>query len=127
MQEIKNIQWTLIKLSSDALLSQTKSLIQEERKITTEILWHLREIDRRRLYLEMGFGSLYEFATKHLGYSEGSAHRRITASRLLRDLPEIETSLQSGKVTLTTLSLAQSFFKAEERESGKTYDINEKR
>ena len=71
------------------LIEKTKMLVQEEKRLTLEILHHLREIERRRLFAEMGFSSLFEFATKNLGYSPAAAYRRIEAMRLLTEIPEI--------------------------------------
>lgn len=96
-------------LSNEALLNKTKALVGEERKLTTEILWHLHEIRVRRLYAEKGYGSLFEYAVQALGYSEAAAGRRISAMRLLADVPEIEPALKAGSVSLSTLSIIQSF------------------
>jgi 5-methylcytosine-specific restriction endonuclease McrA len=96
-------------LSNEELLRNTQVLVAEERKLTTSILWHLHEIQTRRLYSEKGFGSLFEYAVQALGYSEAAAGRRIAAMRLLVDVPEIEPALQTGAVTLSTLSTVQSF------------------
>jgi hypothetical protein len=76
-------------LSNEALLRNTHALVAEERKLTTEILWHMHEIQVRRLYAEKGFASLFEYAVQGLGYSEAAAGRRIAAMRLLVDVPEI--------------------------------------
>jgi hypothetical protein len=48
-------------LSDHILLSDIKNLAGEERKITTLILQHLKEIDRRRLFASLGFSSLFEY------------------------------------------------------------------
>ncbi len=63
-------------LSNQELLSQTKFLVQKERNIHIQILHHLKEIDSRKLYFEQGFSSLFDYAVKELGYSEGAAYRR---------------------------------------------------
>jgi hypothetical protein len=96
-------------LSNDALLRTTQVLVAEERKMTTEILWHLHEIQVRRLYAEKGYASLFEYAVQSLGYSHAAAGRRIAAMRLLVDVPEVESALQKGSVNLSTLSTIQAF------------------
>jgi hypothetical protein len=101
-------------LSNAALLRNTQSLVAEERKLTTAILWHLHEIQVRRLYAEKGFGSLFEYAVQALGYSHAAAGRRIAAMRLLVDLPEIEPALQKGSLSLSILSTIQSFIQRKE-------------
>ncbi|MFL5815596.1 MAG: HNH endonuclease [Bdellovibrionia bacterium] len=101
-------------LSNEALLRNTQTLVAEERKLTTAILWHLQEIQVRRLYAEKGFGSLFEYAVQALGYSEAAAGRRIAAMRLLVNVPEIEPALQNGQVSISTLSTIQSYIQRKE-------------
>jgi hypothetical protein len=105
----------LKKLSDECLLNQMEKFVYDERQILTVILHHLREIDRRRLFSALKFGSLYEYAVKKLGYSEDQAYRRIAAMRLLKEIPELEEKINAGSLTLTHMGMAQSFFKKEEK------------
>ena len=102
-------------LSPDALLEKTKILAAEERKITLEILNHLREIDRRRLFALRGFSSLFDYATRELGYSAAAAQRRISAMHLLVEIPDVEEIIQSGDLNLTNIAQAQRLFNAERK------------
>ena len=105
-----------LKLIGDAdLLKQTLDLAIEEKRITLLLIEYLREIERRMLFAEMGFGSLYEFCTQHLGLSEGAAYRRIAAMHLIRDVPLAKTSIQNGKISLSNATLAQNFFQMEKK------------
>jgi 5-methylcytosine-specific restriction endonuclease McrA len=104
-------------LSDDRLLSETQKLVGQEREVLLQVLHHLKEIERRRLFSSLGFSSLFIYAVKQLSYSEDQAFRRISAMRLLRELPELEEKVQNGKVSLTNLSLAQSLFRKEEKVS----------
>ncbi|MDR3606882.1 MAG: HNH endonuclease signature motif containing protein [Oligoflexia bacterium] len=101
------------KLSDSDLLSQTKSLVREETRLTTEVLHHLREIEARKLFCALGFSSLFEYAVRELGYSEASAQRRIASMRLLKELPQVEDKIKNGDLSLTVVAQAQSFFKQE--------------
>ena len=114
-------------LSNDSLLIQTRSLVAEERKLTTRILWHLREIEDRRLFAERGYPSLFEMCVREFGYSEATAQRRISAMRLIRELPEVEKKLESGELKISQVSQVQGFLRAEQREQGRNYSIQEKR
>lgn len=124
MQGFKNI-------SNSELLLKTKTLVQEERRIATEVLWCLQEVESRLIYAELGYSSLYDFAIRELGYSEGSAHRRISAMRLLKALPvatqkQTEEKMKTGSVSLTNLALLQSFFKTEKKIHHKDYSDDQK-
>jgi hypothetical protein len=101
----------LTHLQDQELLDNIKNLAQTERTTLTKILHHLREIDRRRLYSDLGCASLFDYAVRHLQYSEGQAGRRIQAMRLLREIPEIEAKIESGALTLSNICQAQSFFR----------------
>ena len=48
-------------LSGDELLRRTLALVTGERRVGTKLIEHLLEIDRRRLYRNLGYNSLYEY------------------------------------------------------------------
>jgi hypothetical protein len=114
-------------LPDNTLLSQIQTLAAEERKITTKVLELLKEVDRRRLYAREGHATLFEYVVKGLGYSEASAARRINSMRLLKELPDIATSIEAGRLNLSSVATVQTFLKREKREKGKTYSTDEKR
>jgi len=109
----------LTHLTNDDLLARTASLAQEERRITGELLHHLLEIDTRRLYVELGFRSLFDYLTKGLRYPEASAQRRIDGARALRSNPSVEEKLREGSLNLTTVGLAQRYFRAEAKQGNR--------
>jgi hypothetical protein len=59
---------TIRTLSDSALLKRLNVLAEKERATTLEILLHLNEVDRRRLYLTQGYSSLFSYCTEHLKY-----------------------------------------------------------
>src|SRR4051812_13299129 len=94
-----------LKLMTDkTFLDNFSYLVKSERKITADLIEYVKEMDRRRLYLEMGFTSLFQFMTEHLGYTPGSAQRRIDSARMLRDVPELREKLASGELNLMQVS-----------------------
>jgi hypothetical protein len=103
-------------MEDQELLQQTKIKALAERKLTLEIIEHLEEIESRKLYARRGFSSLFLYCTKELGYSESEAYRRISAMRLVRQIPEVTEKIQSGSLTLTNVVQAATFFKAEEKQ-----------
>ena len=91
--------------SDQDLLSDVSALVGSERELTSKLIVYLAEIEERRLHLEMGFSSMFEFSVKRLRMSEGEAYRRIVAARLGRRFPVIHALLASGAVNLSTLEL----------------------
>jgi hypothetical protein len=98
-------------LQDSVLLSQIKHLVQTERDLLVKILHHLREIERRRLFSDLGYKSLFDYAVQELKYSEGQASRRIQAMRLLKELPQVEEKIATGSLNLSNVQQAQSFFR----------------
>src|SRR5688572_9369559 len=98
-------------LSDQDLLDQIQKAVHRERECLTQVLHHLREVERRKLYADLGHPSLFMYAVKALGYGEGEAGRRLQALRMLREIPEVEERLAEGRLSLSTVSRAQSFFR----------------
>jgi hypothetical protein len=114
-------------LTDKCLLADIKKLASEERKITIQLLHHLKEIDKRKLYSDLGFSSLFNFCVIELGYAESSAQRRIVSARLLNEVPSIEGKIQSGSLNLTNISNLTHFFREENiTETSKKEEIIQK-
>jgi hypothetical protein len=118
-------------LSDHSLLLEIKTLAAEERKLVTKVLELLLEVDARLLFAELGYSSLYDFCIHELGYSEGSAHLRVSSMRLLKSVSSeekasIELKLESGELSLSNLSMVQNFTRREERLTGEKVSVEEK-
>ena len=91
-------------LSNHSLIQELRELIRKERHSLASIIKYLHEVDLRKLYIEMGYSSLFAFCTECLGYSEGAAYRRIQAARCLGRIPEVAEKLESGAISLCAVS-----------------------
>jgi hypothetical protein len=114
-------------LSNDELVKLAVAKAGAERALSLEVIALIREVERRRCYLEMGYGSLFDFVTKALGYEESAALRRISAARLIRELPELEAKIKEGSLNLSSVNQAQTFFRREEKACGKKVSPEHKR
>ncbi|HUV37496.1 MAG TPA: HNH endonuclease signature motif containing protein, partial [Patescibacteria group bacterium] len=76
-----------------------------EREVQLNILYYLNEVEHRRLYLSMAYGSLFEFCMEYLGYSKSSAGRRIRAARCIDRFPGAAGLFRSGELNLCALSM----------------------
>ncbi len=113
-------------LNNHDLLARARELAHEERRVGVALLHHLREIERRRLFA-LNHSSLHEYVVRELGYSDGAAHRRISAMRLMNTIPEVEDRLRSGALTLSTASQVQNFLRAEKKLTGNSASTTEVR
>ena len=85
---------------SQILDQKIRTIAQSERTALAELVVDLRELDSIRGYIELGFRSLFEYLTEGVGYSGGAAQRRIDATRLSRDVPDLSERLESGHIDL---------------------------
>jgi 5-methylcytosine-specific restriction endonuclease McrA len=90
---------------TDVMLQQrVLELRQRERKLTVELLVHLAELERRRLYAAMGHDSLFKLLHDGLGYSKSGAYRRMIAARLVVRYPVVADFLRDGRLNITQLA-----------------------
>ena len=109
------ITTTVSGLSDRHLVQQLKKLTAVEHQLEVVVIDHLRELDRRRLYLSQGFSSLFDYATRELGYSEAAAWRRIKAMRLCGEVEGARERMRDGSLTLNSAALLQNAFDRQER------------
>lgn len=92
-------------LSDDDLLSRADAAVSRERNATAELIAVLAELDARRVYLGLGYSSVFTYCIQELRLSEPAAYGRICAARAARRFPPILELLASGEVTLTAIVL----------------------
>ena len=100
-----------MQINDSDLIQKLKSLVQSERGLLAEVLRHLREVEKRQLYLQRGYSSMFSFCTEALSYSEAEAHIRIQAMRLMTAVPMVEEKLESGELSLSVAARAQACFR----------------
>ena len=102
-------------LPDQVLLAHTRSLVLHEQTLQLAVLDHLREIQKRHLHLRLGCSSLFDYAVRELGYSEGAAWRRIKAMRLCSETTGSRERLQDGSLTLSAAAQLQDTFDLQQR------------
>ncbi|HSG27730.1 MAG TPA: hypothetical protein VLA34_04555, partial [Candidatus Krumholzibacterium sp.] len=78
--------------------------MKTEQKAVLSMLIHIIEVEARGLDLSSGYGSIFDFCVRALGYSESVANRRIRAARAIRDFPAVYDHLAAGKVNICNVS-----------------------
>ncbi len=113
-------------LTDQQLALDIKNICQKERALLTQVLYHLKEIESRKLYSSFGYSSLFDYACNELKYSSDQAYRRIQAMRLLKDIPEVVSKIDSGELSLSNITQAQKFFKDTKVLNQETLNTSEK-
>src|SRR6266540_2534200 len=67
-----------------------------------DFLLALADFDRRRLWVDLGYASLFAYLHRELGLSRSAAHYRKTAVELIERFPPVEAAFRSGRLCLTT-------------------------
>jgi len=102
-------------VSDKELLSRTEQLASNDRWATAELLFHLMEVEQRKLHLGLGYSSLYAYTTDKLRYSRPGAHRRISSARCITKYPEVYSLLLAGELNITTISMIYGVMNDENR------------
>jgi len=91
------------KMDDINLIASLKQARSKERAIQCYLLAIIAEVERRMLFAEAGYPSLFQYLVSELGYSEASSLKRIQVARLLTRFPEIFNLLSDGKISMTAL------------------------
>ena len=69
------------------LAGRLADLLSREHGAMADFLVALADFDRRRGWAELGYSSLFYFLHRELGLSQGAAHYRQTAAKLVQRFP----------------------------------------
>jgi hypothetical protein len=103
-------------LTDRELLDATTLAVDRERRSTAELVVLLAEVDSRKLYLGLGYSSVFAYCIRVLRLSEAATYSRITAARTARRFPILLTELREGAITLTTIGLLSKHLTDENHE-----------
>lgn len=104
---------SLQKLTDKALLDRLDTLLQREHAMEVELLLHIGEVDRRRLYRERGFSSMFHYCVHELHLAESVAYRRIRVARAAREFPILLAKIQNRELHLRGACLLASHLTSE--------------
>ena len=92
-------------LPDHRLLAELRELVRNDCTLEAELLSHLGEVDRRRLYLGEACSSMFGYCVDVLHFSEASAFKRIAAARAAREFPELLDAVRRGELHVTAVRL----------------------
>jgi hypothetical protein len=118
--------WELGDVADRDLQTELARLLANGSRTEARIIAHLAAVEERRLHLEAGSPSLFDYCCRRLGLSENEAFHRITAARLARRFPAIFGLIERRAVHLTAVCLLRDYLTPEnhrellDEASGKT-------
>src|SRR5215470_6254405 len=86
------------------IVAELKDLLSRERITLVPILEGIAKIEERKLYLELGYDSMWAFLKRELAQSEAMIHYRLASSRMLRRFPQVAEPLRDGRLCMTVLA-----------------------
>src|SRR5512138_3182115 len=78
-------------------------LLAREHAALGEFLVELADFDRKRLWLDLGYASLFDFLHRELGLSKASASFRKKAAELIQTFPEVLEPIRDGRLCLSSV------------------------
>ena len=96
---------TLAAMDGRKLLALMKRITAAERTLSVYALAQLGEIQRRKLFEDAGYTTMFLYCVKELGYSEPTAYRRLQAADAARRFPEVLSLLKDGALTVCALAI----------------------
>jgi hypothetical protein len=79
--------------------------VQSERAASARVIAWLVEVERRRLWAEEGYSSLFTYCVEVLGFSEDETCNRIGAARAVIEYPVVLGMLEGRTLTMTAARL----------------------
>ncbi len=78
------------------------TLLGKERGDLADFLVSLADFDRKRLWLDLGYPTLWLYLIRELGLSSGAASYRKIGCELVQEFPEIVEPIRDGRLCFTT-------------------------
>ena len=79
------------------------TLLRHEQGAMADFLVALADFDRRGLWRALGHSCLFYYLQRELRLSDGAAHFRKVAARLIQRFPEVVEPLREGKLCITSI------------------------
>ena len=92
------------RLSDDELLRRLSELLGQSRRVESELVAHIGEVDARRLYAREAASSMFAYCTDVLNLSEHEAYLRIAVARASRKHPMLLEILAEGRLALSVIA-----------------------
>src|SRR6266705_1775237 len=101
--------WELGDVTDGNLQAELTRLLASGSRTEARLIAHLAALEERRLHLEAGSSSLFDYCLRRLDLSESEAFHRITAARLARRFPAIFGLIEQRTLHLTAVCLLRDY------------------
>jgi len=95
---------TQLSPQANSLHEKALVLSREHRRVESQLVALLMEIDTLKLYRLLGCASLFTYVVSMLGFSEGAAYQLITVARKAKDIAALKTALEEQRMSVAKAS-----------------------
>jgi len=88
-------------IPDDELLRRLSELLKHSRRVESDLVAHIGEVDARRLYAREAASSMFTYCTEVLNLSDHEAYLRIATARASRKYPTLLAMLGDGRLHLS--------------------------
>jgi hypothetical protein len=99
------------------LLAAARQLATAEKKTQVALIAHLAEIARRKLHLDQGYASMFDYCLRALHLAEGEIWLRLQVSSCCGRFPELLEELAAGALNITSAGKISAFLTEENKTS----------
>ena len=99
--------------NQESLHQRALELAGKHRAVEAALVRALTEIDRLKLYLPLGFPSLFQYAVSALQMSESVAYAFIQVARKARSVPALAAALNGERLSVAKASRIASALSAD--------------
>ena len=90
--------------SQQTLHERALGLSREFRKLESELILVLQEIDQLKLHKRLGYSSLFTYTVGALGLSESTAYSFISVARKAQEVPELKEAILTQQLSVAKAS-----------------------
>jgi 5-methylcytosine-specific restriction endonuclease McrA len=84
-----------------AIHERALRLVKAHRKIESQLIHVLQEVDRAKFFKKLGQPSLFAYATQVLGLSESLAYAFITVARKCKEIDQLQAAIDSEQLSVS--------------------------
>ncbi len=104
-------------IPDDDLLRRLAEILRQSRRVESDLVAHIGEVDERRLYAREASPSMFAYCTEVLHLSEAEAYLRIAVARASREHPLLLPMLSDGRLHLTGIAKLAPHLTRENRDA----------
>lgn len=102
---LERVGWSLAAMTDGEVEAELGRLVRANTRTEALIVAHLAEVEARRLHLQAGFDSMFQYCLEQLKLGDFEAFLRINAARVAARYPVVLDLLERQEIHLTAIRL----------------------